>query len=638
MKSDAEMIFETYIRRNHQPILESSIAEYDTSLLSDLYKWDLDCIDNIVNEGFSDIASSVKNFAANVGNSIWKKIANALVSRLSPEEKNKLEDMIQDGDVSKTPETSKIANELKSEPIIEDSFNNHLFLFDTFLTEKTISLLSEAAKKPAYVPLSKRSKSTSTVPTIKSSRAAKTKKSTPSTASTTPAPATVKVPSELKNIRKAIISYLATKKSDKQKANAYYKLDQSIRKTFDQNITSILNSTANAAHSQSASGTAPVTPSGTSIPKASSVNKSNDNDVIEYISNALSTVSGDKRNALDNFITSVKSEFKTKTGENAFQMPKTTYINDVESGTVTAVPPKDITLPPELEQIKPAIVDYVTNQKPDSPDKIKFFTKLGLVLGQQYPHEPEDRPDPVININGVTYPNPNAKKKTPNAQNTPTVSVPAEQKGLISRVYKWIKDHPNITAASIIGLSSAITAATGGTVALIPLLKAALTMGAIGAGVETGKQLINNKGMDIKKIGGAALKGAAFGSAARGISDIADSWTTPDYSDDVNYLNDTEDQDMAATSPEEDVAKAEPVDNEEDVVKAEPVSSTPTKSEFKKLTGTEFDPNSTKDRKVAELIGKLKSQNKMHLFDKLSDQINQKYGIKTESYVNSLKW
>ena len=75
----------------------------------------------------------------------------------------------------------------------------------------------------------------------------------------------------------------------------------------------------------------------------------------------------------------------------------------------------------------------------------------------------------------------------------------------------------------------------------------------------------------------------------------------------------------------------------EDVVKAEPVTNSST-SEFKKLTGTEFDPNSIKDKKISELIKNLKSQNRMDLFDKLSDQINQRYGAKSSSYVNSLKW
>lgn len=658
MKSDADLIFEMYIGKQ-KPILESSIVDYDSTSLSDLYKWDLDCIDTIVSEGFADIASNigshVKNIASNIGSSIWKKFAFALVSQLPKEEQSKLEKILHHAESDgMTPEASKIAKELDKETVVQDSFNNHLYLFDTFLTENTVSMLMEAAKKAPYVPLAKRAKvekDENSVPTIKATRAKKAPSTTAATktkaapaASTAPSPATVtKTPSELKNIRKAILAYLATKKTDKQKANAYQKLDQSIRKTFDQNVTSLLNAASTPVNNNTvaSASASPVAPNVIDIPKTENPNKAKDMDVINHIADVLSTVKGDKSKALSDFILSVKSEFKNDKGMNSFQMPRTTYI-DPGDGNKIERNPESVVLPPELEKIKKDVVSYVSSYKPEMADKIKFFTKAGLMLSKLFPVT-VNRPDPVININGVLYPNPQ-NKNTP--QEAPSEEqLPTEQKGLISRVYKWLKDHPKLTAASIMGLVGAITAATGGSVALVPLLKAALAGGATGAGIEAGKQAINNKslkGMDWGKIGSAGLKGATVGTLAKGISNIADTNNSADYSNDSEYLNNSNDDSTETSTPvnepdnAEDIVKAEPVSHD-DVVKAEPVTGT-SPSEFKKLTGTEFDPNSIKDKKISELIRDLKSKHRMDLFDKLSDQINQKYGAKSASYVNSLKW
>jgi hypothetical protein len=182
---------------------------------------------------------------------------------------------------------------------------------------------------------------------------------------------------------------------------------------------------------------------------------------------------------------------------------------------------------------------------------------------------------------------------------------PVGKEGFFKKAFNWVKANPNLTAAGVLALVAALTVATGGTV--LPIAAKALMGGGITGGIEAAKQKINSGSVDWKKIGSAALKGAAGGAALGGLGklaggaasaglDIVDTGDTLDkYTQDQDFL----DPDMETepdTTPETDTTPEAP----EDFVVSD--------DEFQEYNKSDFDVNSLEDRTKLRAMELLKNK------------------------------
>lgn len=204
-------------------------------------------------------------------------------------------------------------------------------------------------------------------------------------------------------------------------------------------------------------------------------------------------------------------------------------------------------------------------------------------------------------------------------------TLPIEKKqGFIRKALSWMKDHPNATAAGIIGLASLVTLATGGS--FVPLLIAGLKGGGLGGIVSAIKQKVQTNEVDWKKVGSDALKGAAGGSilgAITGGGQHADDTSVDDSSSDISDDTTSDSSDMTDTEVSEPVSmpsrqsmmshQAEP-----DVAPEPAPEVHATDAEFQKYNSKSYnpksyDPNSWVDKLKRDAMDKLKQEGDGHI-------------------------
>lgn len=108
--------------------------------------------------------------------------------------------------------------------------------------------------------------------------------------------------------------------------------------------------------------------------------------------------------------------------------------------------------------------------------------------------------------------------------------------GLIQKLYGFIREHPKISAVGgVVILGILVSAFAGSAPVIVPTLLAAVKGAGIGGAINVGKQMWQNKSMDMSKIdlkqaGKGAAVGAAFGGVGKilsiGLSNIASSFTS----------------------------------------------------------------------------------------------------------------
>lgn len=238
MRNDIDLIFQSYLKainpnKQQTPILTESVSKFYSNRfvleLQESYRYDLECIDQIIEEGrigdalskfaggISDAASKVKEFAKGKWTELAQPLINKIIASLTPDAKTLGNFLVGLDDVSKNPQKlEQKANELDSrmsaseaseEYAFESFKSNKQFLAENIFTESNIeelfySVITEAAKKK---------------PTAKPApKAKKPVKPTPKNKKKSPQAGVQKVPTRT-DVRRALIDYIA-KKGDKQKA------------------------------------------------------------------------------------------------------------------------------------------------------------------------------------------------------------------------------------------------------------------------------------------------------------------------------------------------------------------------------------------------------------------------------------
>ncbi len=126
----------------------------------------------------------------------------------------------------------------------------------------------------------------------------------------------------------------------------------------------------------------------------------------------------------------------------------------------------------------------------------------------------------------------------------------------LGKVGSYIKENPNLSTAGALGLMLAVTAATGGTAALVPFVLAAGKSAALGAAttgaVKGGTALLQGKGF--KQAGQEALQGAKTGARFGAVGGAAGNLVS-------NIMKNVSKPPEQANNPETDASSRETADN-----------------------------------------------------------------------------
>lgn len=181
---------------------------------------------------------------------------------------------------------------------------------------------------------------------------------------------------------------------------------------------------------------------------------------------------------------------------------------------------------------------------------------------------PQQTPPQQPPQNNVNKPNP--AEPFPQQPNQTPAPAPQQQGGFMSKlasfgrgassflgkVGSFIKENPNLSTAGALGLMLAVTAATGGTAAIVPFVLAAGKSAAIGAAttgaVKGGTALLQGKGF--KQAGQEALQGAKTGARFGAVGGAAGNLVS-------NIMKNVSKPPEQANNPETDASNKEIEDN-----------------------------------------------------------------------------
>ena len=249
MRNDIDLIFQSYLKaktpnKQQNPILTESVSKFYSNRfvleLQEAYRYDLECIDQIIEEGrigdalskfaggVSDAAGKVKEFAKGKWSELAQPLINKIIASITPDAKTLGNFLVGLDDISKNPQKlEQKANELDSrmsaseaseEYAFESFKSNKQFLAENIFTESNIeelfySVITEAAKKKAAVkPTAKPAK-----PTAKNTKSNKKKKPSPLAGRQTVLTKN-QFERKVKDFKEVVDEYIAKKSPEKQRA------------------------------------------------------------------------------------------------------------------------------------------------------------------------------------------------------------------------------------------------------------------------------------------------------------------------------------------------------------------------------------------------------------------------------------
>jgi len=579
MRYDNDLIFESYVNHRKQFVLESNIADYyrenPLEQIYDLYKYDIDCIEELVQEGalgdmWGKVKGGVKQATQFVANKGIEMLLGLLKKMATPQDLQGIEQLqdpvklkqyaakgMQDlngaGNSQAQPATNNESAVYSNKRLFAATIlaeNNLLEMVEkyTFITEQ---ILSEAAKGKAVSMNVKKN----------------------------PKNASVKFSSDVKRAQQA------KGRATRDKATA--------------NKTGAIND-------MSTKQAPPIASNAAATPAA-------DPNLEKQLTAKAREVKGQQQprgaGALNKYVKQVADELRKRYSKSPSQL---------QDG-----------LRSFNQQLTAALGNKATSNAAGSPAKgaIGSLPKAPAASKVQPPTYPASgtatsaaTPAPAAGGVGGGTPAAGAPAAAPAGGAPETnVSAPATQQkeGLIRKAINWVKSNPKRTAGTVLGILAVIALAVGGWAVLAPMLAkygflAGAAKGAIIGGAKNAVQNIAKQGFSNNEFSGKELakqtgKGAAMGGAIGGLmgaaaggGDVDDS-NMEDGQGELQYQQGDQQPEPDEMEPDE---TTQPVDDDEFAKYNVPQQGSPDEQ-----AASGFDPNSPMDQAKKMIMQKLKAAN-----------------------------